>query len=1054
MDPRIYPGGSGPRPLLGLVALSCFFVSTAAVKAQAPVITNPGDLRTLSVNTAFRPGDPNPAWTSMAPMPTARAAFATAAANGRVYAIGGAVLDNCVTVPTVEAYDPVGDFWITGFAPMPPPLRFRPSGATLDNTIYVVGGSATKVFCKDTALGTVQAYDPTTDSWSRRSNLPKRRVQVGLGVDSVNHLLYAVGGGTGTPDFEALPTVEVYDPATDSWTTKQHLNTPRGAPAVAAVNGKIYAIGGETHTEVIDTVEEFDPHANGGFGAWTTKPSRMPHPRRQSATVIVDNKVYVIGGADHGVISTVDVYDPVLDEWTTDVPMPTARFLLGAAVVDNTIYAVGGESLVARAGEQFTYQITATNNPTSYDASPLPDGLSIDRDRGIIYGIPTASTQAFVVRLKATNGSGSGFKDVSFYVANPLPPLSQLPTVVSGTRLTARAGRPFTFHVLTNNANSDAKLAATGLPYEPGVGPQMTINPGTGLISGVVPPPPTANGSAQSFGVSLNLTGGDAAQSYLQLTFVSNPLFPVITSGSNAPLIVNKYFSYTIKTDAPTSSLDYLGLDGTLDGLLPVGLSFDHATGTIFGIYTGDNGPDALSKGPPAKHYADRDFFEDPTNGIGTIKKEPPPRIQFFVQQEPIGTGTAPLNFIIGLHDFEAEALSAKTSKGTDYVIFTDDPLTSGGAAGLLESTKLGDYVAYAVPVGRRGTYDVKVGIRTNNKQGIVQLAIDGAKQGPPLDEYSPVMGYEVLDLGPVTFANAGPKIFEFLVTGRNANSSGFEFVCDYLDLVPYFEAERLPVEAHSAPYVTIHDPNLSGGSATLLKATHLGDYITFGVPIAEPGIYNVSLRTRIGSDTGIFQLFIDGMKQGYAQKEDAYSSSSGYCLRDLGTVKFASAGEKAFQFLVTGRNPDSTKYNLVFDYLDLVLTSHLEAEELSADSTTQLKRVNDANLSGQAGVLLGAKEPGNSVTYNVTIPSAGTYDVKVGIRKDSRSGIVQLAIDGVNQGSARDNYSADVDYEVLDLGKIMFPEACEKSFQFLVTGRNPNSSGYQFVLDYVDLMR
>ena len=76
--------------------------------------------------------------------------------------------------------------------------------------------------------------------------------------------------------YVALDTVEVYDPATDSWTIKQHLNTPRGFPAVAAVNGKIYAIGGQKQNRgVIDTVEEFDPAAN----SWTTKPSVMPHPR-------------------------------------------------------------------------------------------------------------------------------------------------------------------------------------------------------------------------------------------------------------------------------------------------------------------------------------------------------------------------------------------------------------------------------------------------------------------------------------------------------------------------------------------------------------------------------------------------------------------------------------------------------------------------------------------------------------------------------------------------------------------------------------------------------
>ncbi len=1050
MNPRIYPSVRALRSLLGIALSSCAFVSTASLYAQAPVITNSGDLRNLSVNTAFRPGDPDPAWTAKAPMPTARSAFATAAANGRVYAIGGEVLSNCGTVPTVEAYDPVGDVWITGLSDMPPPLRFRPSGATLDNTIYVVGGSTMNLWCNDTALGTVQAYDPATDSWSTKPDLLTPRLSVGLGVDSVNHLLYAVGGATVGPDFIALPSVEVYDPATGVWTPKQRLNIPRSAPAVAAVNGKIYAIGGEKEDNgVVDTVEEFDPDANGGFGAWKTKASRMPHPRLQSAAAVVDDKVYVMGGftAD-GIISTVDVYDPALDMWTTDVPMPTARRLLGAAAVDNTIYAVGGAAVVARGREPFTYQITATNNPTSYDASPLPRGLSIDRDRGIISGTPTAPANAFVVTLQATNASGSGFKDVSFFIAHALPPSSQLPSIVSGTCVTGRAGQPFTFQVLTNNATSETQLGATGLPYAAGAGPEMKIDPGTGLISGAVSPTP--DGSSQSYGVQLNLTNVDSTQSYLELTFVSNPLFPVITSSSSAVLIPNKFFSYTITADAPTTSLDYLGLDGTLDGLLPAGLSFDHTTGTISGIYTGDPWPAPARSAPPRQHA-------NGMKGIETIKKEPPPRIQriqLFALGEEAGTGTAPLNFMIGLHDFEAEALSTKTSEGTDYVIFTDDPLTSGGAAGLLKATKAGDYVAYGVPVSGSGTYDVKVGIRTSANQGTVQLAIDGANHGSPQDEYSPSVGYEVRDLGPVTFSEAGLKTFRFAVTGHNPSSSGYELACDYLDLVPYFEAETLPVEARSAPCAIMRDRRASGGFVRRLKATRPGDYVTYAVPIAVPGNYNVRVKTKTGSNMGAFQLFVDGVKQGYAQKEGVLSSCNGYGVRDFGTLKVAKPGTKAFQFMVLGDGPGITDYDLFVDYLELELASHLEVEKLSADSTSQLKRVTDANLSGQAGILLKAEGPGNSVTYNVAIPSAGTYDIKLGIRKDNRNGIIQLAIDGVNQGSAWDGYSADVDYEVVDLGKITFTEACEKSFRFLVTGRNPNSSGYQFVLDYVDLVR
>ena len=300
----------------------------------------------------------------------------------------------------------------------------------------------------------------------------------------MNHLLYAVGGATAAPHYVALDTVEVYDPATDSWTPKQHLNTPRGFPAVAAVNGKIYAIGGQKENRaVIDTVEEFDPAAN----SWTTKPSVMPHPRKDSAAAIVDDKIYIMGGkANEEIISTVDVYDPSRDIWTTEASLPTARRLLGAAVVDDAIYAVGGSALVATVGEQFIYQITATNNPISYDTSPLPDGLRLDHERGIISGTPTDATQDFVVTLKATNGSGSDFKDINFYIHRIS--LTELGSIVSSTCATGRAGKPFEFRVLTNNASSDVSLAATGLPYDEGFRPRMTIDPGTGLISGIVHP--------------------------------------------------------------------------------------------------------------------------------------------------------------------------------------------------------------------------------------------------------------------------------------------------------------------------------------------------------------------------------------------------------------------------------------------------------------------------------------------------------------------------------------------------------------------------------------
>src|SRR6266513_515853 len=56
----------------------------------------------------------------------------------------------------------------------------------------------------------------------------------------------------------------------------------------------------------------------------------------------------------------------------------------------------------ATVGSAFSYQITANNNPISYDASGLPGGLTVDTTTGLISGTPTA-TGTFPVTISATN---------------------------------------------------------------------------------------------------------------------------------------------------------------------------------------------------------------------------------------------------------------------------------------------------------------------------------------------------------------------------------------------------------------------------------------------------------------------------------------------------------------------------------------------------------------------------------------------------------------------------------------------------------------------------
>src|SRR5690242_17466612 len=65
--------------------------------------------------------------------------------------------------------------------------------------------------------------------WTRMAPMPTKRN--GLAAVTMGGTVYAVGGSQGSP----VATLEAYDPATNSWTSKMSMPTPRGALAAAVV---------------------------------------------------------------------------------------------------------------------------------------------------------------------------------------------------------------------------------------------------------------------------------------------------------------------------------------------------------------------------------------------------------------------------------------------------------------------------------------------------------------------------------------------------------------------------------------------------------------------------------------------------------------------------------------------------------------------------------------------------------------------------------------------------------------------------------------------------
>jgi hypothetical protein len=103
-------------------------------------------------------------------------------------------------------------------------------------------------------------------------------------------------------------------------------------------------------------------------------------------------------------------------------------------------------------------------------------------------------------------------------------------------------------------------------------------------------------------------------------------------------------------------------------------------------------------------------------------------------------------------------------------------------------------------------------------------------------------------------------------------------------------------------------------------------------------------------------------------------------------------------------------------------------------------------------GTCLYATKPGDNVTINVSVPTAGTYDVRFSTKKHNQRGIGQLSIDSVNVGSSMDQYSAaDLWYET-DLGNVTLT-AGSHAIKLTVTGENAASTGYYLAIDTIKLL-
>jgi len=155
-------------------------------------------------------------------------------------------------------------------------------------------------------------------------------------------------------------------------------------------------------------------------------------------------------------------------------------------------------------GSSFSYRITASGSPTSFSASGLPAGLSLNTSTGVISGTPTA-VGTTSVSISATNAGGTRSATLTITVVRVVAPV-----ITSTNRASGTVGSAFSFTIRATNTPTG--FNATGLP----VG--LSINRTSGVISGI----PTTAGT-NSVSLSASNSAGIGTQSFIITTAKGTP---------------------------------------------------------------------------------------------------------------------------------------------------------------------------------------------------------------------------------------------------------------------------------------------------------------------------------------------------------------------------------------------------------------------------------------------------------------------------------------------------------------------------------------------------
>lgn len=317
--------------------LSCADEPTHPTQSASPDVTTPA--AAVAANSWLTRKD---MWSERNDLTAAT--ITNAAGQSVVYVIGGHSL-NGGPLGKVMAYNVATNSW-TVKSSLPVPLWGMNQAVVLKGKIYVSGGCMSVACSYNPPSDRLYVYDPATDTWTRKQDMPGIRNAEGRLLFSgmygptgvIAGRLYTLSScnyGDAPLFYDCDPALFFrYNAKTDRWVT---LPRPKYSYRYGGViDGKFYAVG--QHVEV------YNPASN----KWTLKADPAPAlPSFGAAATVMLSRIYVVGGwgpdgqGNWGPLRTTRVYDPALDAWSSGASMPTGRHAIAATKV-----FVGGQARI------------------------------------------------------------------------------------------------------------------------------------------------------------------------------------------------------------------------------------------------------------------------------------------------------------------------------------------------------------------------------------------------------------------------------------------------------------------------------------------------------------------------------------------------------------------------------------------------------------------------------------------------------------------------------------------------------------------------------------